>query len=246
MLAPVCPDQEEKFAMNTTTEKVTHAELRSESDVSIENSRRGYRLFAPLYDIVFGASLQHGRRLAVRALECQPGDRILEVCVGSGLSLSLYPKAASVTGIDLSGEMLAKAMRRIRDKRLGAHASLAQMNAEHLAFADASFDSAVVMYAMAGLPDPVRAMREIKRVCKPGAKIVIANHFLSRRMVARMCDAVLSPIYGLLRYRADLDMESFVARAGLDVSQVWPANLFGYSTVLVCRDRRYASDSVTT
>jgi phosphatidylethanolamine/phosphatidyl-N-methylethanolamine N-methyltransferase len=112
------------------------------------------------------------------------------------------------------------------------------MNVEHMAFADATFDSAVVLYAMSGLPDPARAVREIKRVCRPGARIVIANHFLSRRPVARICDAMLSPIYRLLRYRADLDLDEFVAQAGVEVSQAWPANPFGYSTVIVCRDRR--------
>ena len=85
-------------------------------------------------------------------------------------------------------------------------------------------------------------MKEIKRVCRPGARIVIANHFLSRRPVARVCDAMLSPMYRLLRYRADLDLESFVAEAGLEVIEARSANLFGYSTVLVCRDRTKRSD----
>jgi phosphatidylethanolamine/phosphatidyl-N-methylethanolamine N-methyltransferase len=108
-----------------------------------------------------------------------------------------------------------------------------------MAFADATFDSAVVPYAMSGLPDPVRAVKEIKRVCRPGARIVIANHFLSRRPVARVCDAMLSPIYRALRYRADLDLDAFASAASLEVSEAWPANLFGCSTVIVCRDSRY-------
>jgi phosphatidylethanolamine/phosphatidyl-N-methylethanolamine N-methyltransferase len=211
---------------------------RNGFDVTIETSRRGYRLFAPLYDLVFGPSLQHGRRLAIEALGCRAGDHVLEVCVGSGLSLGLYPKDTHVTGIDLSREMLTKAARRIGVNGFDATAALAQMNVERMAFADGSFDSAVVLYAMSGLPDPVRAAAEIKRVCRPGAKIVIANHFLSRRPVARLCDALLSPIYRLLRYRADLDLDSFVNQAGLEVSEALPANLFGYSTVAVCRDAR--------
>src|SRR5262245_57994469 len=173
------------------------ARLSDDFDVTVETSQRGYRLFAPLYDVVFGASLHHGRRLAIDALDCRPGDRILEVCVGSGLSLPLYPEGARVTGIDLSHEMLVKA-RRVR-QRLKQTGPLLQMDAENMAFPDASFDKAVVLFAMAGLPDPVRAMKEIERVCVPGATIVIANHFLSQRPLLRLCDQLLAPIYRVLR-----------------------------------------------
>lgn len=224
--------------MNTTTENAGTARPPRGLEVTVETSRRGYRLFAPLYDIVFGTSLQHGRRLAIEALDCRAGDRILEVCVGSGLSLPLYPDGAHLIGIDISHEMLAKAAQRVRQHGLTQTAALLQMDAERMAFADASFDKAVVLFAMAGLPDPVRAMKEIERVCLPGATIVVANHFLSRRPLLRICDELLSPIYRLLRYRADLDMQSFVAAARLDVVEARPANLFGYSTVLVCRNHR--------
>src|SRR5262249_20144237 len=125
------------------------APLSEEFDITVETSQRGYRLFAPLYDLVFGLSLHHGRKLAIQALNCRPGERILEVCVGSGLSLPLYPDGARVTGIDISHEMLAKA-RRIK-ARLDQPGELLQMDAENMAFPDASFDKAVVLFAMAGL-----------------------------------------------------------------------------------------------
>jgi phosphatidylethanolamine/phosphatidyl-N-methylethanolamine N-methyltransferase len=230
-------------AMNSSTENVSAVRLPRDFEVSVETSRRGYRLFAPLYDIVFGASLHHGRRLAIAALDCRPGDRILEVCVGSGLSLPLYPHHVRVTGVDISHEMLEKAARRVRQRRLVHVEALQQMDAGHLTFDPASFDKAIALFAMAGLPDPVRAMKEIERVCKPGARIVVANHFLSQRPLIRACDSALSPIYRLLRYRADLDLHAFVAAAGLDVIEVRPANLFGYSTVLVCRNRQCAEKS---
>jgi phosphatidylethanolamine/phosphatidyl-N-methylethanolamine N-methyltransferase len=228
--------------MNGGTENVGAVQLPyDEFDVTVETSRRGYRLFSPLYDIVFGPSLQHGRRLAIDALDCQAGDRILEVCLGSGLSLPLYPDGVRVTGIDISHEMLAKAAQRVRRLALKHAEALLQMDAEHMSFADATFDKAIVLFGMAGLPDPVRAMNEIARVCRPGAAIVVANHFRSQRPVLRACDGLLSPIYRLLRYRADLDMQAFVAAADLDVIEARPANLFGYSTVLVCRKRRRTS-----
>ena len=86
-------------------------------DPSITLSQRGYRLFAPVYDLIFGLSLQHGRRLAIAALDARPGDRVLEVGVGSGLSLSMYAPEVSVMGIDISSEMLNKARRRVARKK---------------------------------------------------------------------------------------------------------------------------------
>ncbi|MCX7893243.1 MAG: methyltransferase domain-containing protein [Burkholderiales bacterium] len=203
--------------------------------MTVDLIQRGYRLFAPFYDAVFGSSLQGSRRLAVESLHCQPGDRVLEVCVGTGMSLALFPPDVQVTGIDISGEMLAKA--RARVKRLGLRnvKALERMDAEHLAFPDASFDKVAMLFALSGLPDPVRAAEEMRRVCRPGGTIVIAAHFRSRRPLVRLCEGLLSPIYRLLRYRADLDLDEFLARAGLDVREVKPANLFDYSTILVCR-----------
>jgi phosphatidylethanolamine/phosphatidyl-N-methylethanolamine N-methyltransferase len=211
--------------------------LSSSREITVEASRRGYRAFAPLYDLVFGMSLQHGRRLAIEALHCRAGDRILEVCVGSGLALSLYPEGVQVTGVDISIEMLAKAAQRVEKLKLKHVKALVQMDAGHLSFPDAGFDKAIVLFGMAGLPDPVSAMNEITRVCGPGARIVVANHFRSERPVLRACDNLLLPLYRLLRYRADLDMQAFIAGANLDVVETRPANLFGYSTVLVCRKR---------
>lgn len=206
-------------------------------DASISLSQRGYRLFAPIYDFVFGLSLQHGRRLAIAALDARPGDRILEVGVGSGMSLPMYPQGVSVIGIDISNEMLDKARQRVDRRKLSQTHTLLQMDVEHLDFAEASFDQAVVMYALAGFPDPVRAIAEVQRVCKPGATLVIVNHFLSRRPLSRLFDILLMPIYRIIRYRVDLDIDALLADADLELLERKPANLFGYSTVLVCRGR---------
>lgn len=204
-----------------------------ETTHSLRSSQRGYRLFAPVYDAVFGASLQRARRTAMSALACQPGERILEVGVGSGLSLPLYPRGVEVMAVDLSAEMLARARRRAAGRR---GISLVRMNAERLALADASFDRAVMLFAIAGLPDPVRAILEIRRVVRPGGTIVIASRFRSERVLDRVFDALLGPIYGLLRYRKDLDRGALLAACGLELVSARPANLLGYSTVLVCRN----------
>jgi phosphatidylethanolamine/phosphatidyl-N-methylethanolamine N-methyltransferase len=163
-------------------------------------SQQGYRLVAPAYDALFGLALGHGRRTAIAALDCRPGERVLEIGVGSGLSLGLYPAGVEVVGIDVSGDMLARAQRR-RDAG-PARAALARMDAGRLAFADASFDKVALLFTIGGLPAPA---------------------------------AALAPLYGLLRYRVDLDAIELAAAARLRVLRSHPANLFGYATVLVCR-----------
>jgi len=200
------------------------------------SSRNGYRLIAPLYDFVFGFALQHGRRLAVAALNARRGDRILEVGVGSGMSLPMYPRGASVIGIDISSEMLDKARRRIEERDL-SRVQVLNMDAGQMGFFDESFDKAVVMYAVSGFPNPAETMAEVQRVCKPGATLVIVNRFASTGPVARFFDILLAPLFRLLRYRLDLDIDTFLREANLDLLDRKPANLFGYSTVLVCRSQ---------
>lgn len=198
-------------------------------------ARSGYRLVAPVYDYLFGLALWHGRRLAVTALDTRPGERILEVGVGSGLSLGMYPPAVSVIGIDICGEMLERARQRRRSRRGALIPALLQMDVENMAFADARFDKAVLMYALSGFDDPASALAEIRRVCKPGALLVIVNRFESKSAWSRCADQLLKPIYRLLRYRIDIDAAAIVEQAGLELLERKPANLFGYSTVLVCR-----------
>lgn len=197
--------------------------------------QRGYRLIAPLYDTIFGMALWHGRRLAVTALDLDPGERVLEVGVGSGLSLGMYPRLVSVVGIDISNEMLERARQRCELKRPALVAGLLQMDVQNMAFADNRFDKAVLMYTLSGFDDPLAALVEIGRVCKPGALLVIVNRFQSKSVWSRLTDRVLMPLYRLMRYRIDIDADAIVEQAGLELLERKPANLFGYSTVLVCR-----------
>lgn len=206
--------------------------------------QRTYRKVAPFYDLVLGASLAPGRRAAIEALRGWPGERVLEVCVGSGLSLPLYPHALRVVGIDLSRDMLRRARIRIAAQGLSQVDAVVQMDARQLAFADHSFDKVVMLFALTGLPDRERCLREIGRVCRPGGLIVLAEHFRARGLWLRVCEGLLSPMYRWLGYRPDLDLERFVATAGFEVLEQRRVNLFGYATLLVCRNR--AAQASTT
>ena len=204
---------------------------------ALAHIQKGYRHLAPFYDVIFGASLAPGRRAALAALECRPGERVLEVCVGTGMALPLYPEHVRVTGIDASPDMLARASERIAARGLSHVESLIQMDAGRLAFADGSFDKVALMFALSGLPEPVRAVREMQRVCRPGGKIVIVQHFRNESALLRACEVLLAPTYWLMRYRADMNLEQFLAAARLDVVEIQRTNLFGYATLLSCVNR---------
>jgi phosphatidylethanolamine/phosphatidyl-N-methylethanolamine N-methyltransferase len=140
-----------------------------------EAVREAYRGWAPVYDYSFGVVAGPGRRLAVSKLNEERG-RILEIGVGTGLSLPRYKSELEVMGIDLSPDMLAKAAGRV--ERLGLHRkALAVMDAGKLAFADASFDAAAVMYVMTVVPDPAAVMAEMWRVLRPNGTAIVVNHF---------------------------------------------------------------------
>jgi phosphatidylethanolamine/phosphatidyl-N-methylethanolamine N-methyltransferase len=197
---------------------------------------RGYRRFARWYDIVYGPVLQPGRRAAIRALDLQPRHRVLEVGVGTGLSLPLYPDDVNVTGVDVSGAMLDKARARVARESLTQVQELREMDGQRLEFADSTFDAVLTMYVVSVADDPVALVKEMRRVCKPDGRIVIVNRFFSHNPFFRLFETVLSPLHRLVHHRADLDLEEFVAHSGLEVTSQARANLFHYSTILACRN----------
>lgn len=136
-----------------------------------------YRRYARVYDALFGPVLQPGRRAVLEALDLKSGDRVLEVGVGTGLSLPSYDRDLEIVGIDLSPEMLEKARERVAEERLNNVTALLEMDASELEFEDASFDTVVAMYVMTVVPDPEKVMRELARVCRPDGDVVIVNHF---------------------------------------------------------------------
>ncbi len=138
--------------------------------------RHAYRRWAPVYDFTFGLIAEAGRKNAVQIINRRKG-RVLEVGVGTGLSLPCYGSHLTITGIDLSPEMLAKAQDKVERKSLGNVVALHEMDASALAFPDESFDTVVAMYVMTVVPEPDRVMRELERVCAAGGEVILVNHF---------------------------------------------------------------------
>jgi phosphatidylethanolamine/phosphatidyl-N-methylethanolamine N-methyltransferase len=202
--------------------------------MDLEDTLKTYRLFSGSYDLVFGPVFHPGRKDAVRIANDWPAQRILEVGVGTGLSLPFFRGDARVTGIDVSAEMLAKARRRVERRELKQVEALIEMDAEKLSFADNSYDAVLALYVASVVPNPARFAAEMRRVCKPGGTIVIVNHFTSENRVMRFIEKRLAPLAGKIGFHADFPLADFLTASRLDVRETRPSNLFGYWRLLRC------------
>lgn len=174
--------------------------------IRVEHAERIYSTYSGFYDLLFDRLLQPGRERAVEALDVQPGDRILEIGVGTGLSLPLYPRECHITGIDVSPGMIEQAGRRARDMRM-RNVSLLKMEAEHMSFPDASFDSVLASYVMSTVADPVRVLHEVHRVCRVGGRIIILNHLRSRNRVIAAFERYLTPVSRRIGFVMDFELD---------------------------------------
>jgi phosphatidylethanolamine/phosphatidyl-N-methylethanolamine N-methyltransferase len=161
-----------------------------------------YGRWAPIYDIVFGPVFRQGRRAAVKAAEAV-GGRVLEVGVGTGLSLADYGRGTRVVGIDISERMLDKARKRVATQRLANVEALEVMDAEHLTVPDASFDVVVAQYVVTAIPNPERALDEFVRVVRPGGEIILTTRIGAETGVRGTIEKWLMPLTTRLGFRTE-------------------------------------------
>jgi phosphatidylethanolamine/phosphatidyl-N-methylethanolamine N-methyltransferase len=163
---------------------------------------KAYARWAPIYDLVFGAVFERGRKASVAAAE-RIGGRILEVGVGTGLSLPDYAASNRLIGVDLSAPMLRKAKARVAERRLANVDGLAVMDAQHLGFKDAAFDVVVAQYVITAVPDPERTLDEFARVIKPGGEIILVNHLGAETGLRAVCERCFAPLARRLGWRPE-------------------------------------------
>ncbi|MQA29158.1 MAG: methyltransferase domain-containing protein [Luteitalea sp.] len=192
-----------------------------------------YEKLASVYDFTFGPTLHAGRVQAIQRMDIGRGDQVLEVGVGTGINAGLYPRDCTVTGIDLSSSMLEKARDRIARKGI-RNVRLLEMDAADIKFGDCTFDIVYAPYLVSVVPDPVAVAREMSRVCKPGGRIIILNHFRSANPLFASIERTISPFTVHIGFAADLDLPGFLAQAELKPVSIEKVNIPRIWSLVTC------------
>jgi phosphatidylethanolamine/phosphatidyl-N-methylethanolamine N-methyltransferase len=199
---------------------------------------KAYDRWAPVYDLVFGRVFEQGRMASIEAAEkhCGPGGgRILEVGVGTGISLPDYARTNRIVGIDISAGMLRKARERVIEHKLANVEAIAVMDAKHLAVPDQSFDVIVAQYVITAVPDPEATLDDFARVLKPGGEIILVNHLGAETGPRYVFEQCFSPIARRLGWSPEFPwkrLTDWAARAGFRVIERRPMPPLGHFSLI--------------
>ena len=195
---------------------------------------RVYSDLAYLYDSIFGRAFVDHEQQVIESLTFRPGQQVLEVGVGTGISLGAYPPYVRVIGIDPSDDMLAHAIAKIQGNGAG-HIELRKGDAQQLEFPDNSFDWVTTFHVMTVVPQPRRMMDEMVRVCKPGGRIVLVSHFASRKPFLYFLGTVINPITKLLGWTTRLRAADVLDRQKITVERHEPLSRLSVHYAIVAR-----------
>ena len=205
--------------------------------MDLNKIERVYTSYAGFYDRIFGKVFHEGRESVIRNLDVQPDEHILEVGVGTGLALPMYPRHCRIVGIDFSEGMLAKAKEKAEAHRLD-HVQLHRMDAGAMEFEDDSFDTVVAAYVVTAVPDYRKVVNEMIRVCRPGGRIIMLNHFSNGNKVIAAIEKVLSPITKHLGWRTDLSLNTVLEGTSLHVARNQKVNPLRLWALVECVNRK--------
>ncbi len=195
--------------------------------VNSQNIQQTYDRFSSLYDLIFKPFLELGRERAVEVLAPSQGSRVLEVGVGTGLSLEFYPPNVEVLGFDFSHGMLREARQKACETS-HCRVDLMQMDAQHLAFADQTFEFIMAAYVLTVVPDPEKAVRELFRVARPGARVVLINYLRSRNKLISIMEDLFHPIFSRVGlFTLDHDLPTLLERYGAGSVRIEPTSFLG-------------------
>src|SRR5512147_1853060 len=211
--------------------------------MDLNKIERVYTTYAGFYDRVFGRVFHEGRESVIRNLDVQPDEHILEVGVGTGLALPMYPRHCRIVGIDFSEGMLAKAKEKAEAHRLG-HVQLHRMDAAAMEFQDDSFDTVVAAYVVTAVPDYRKVVNEMIRVCRPGGRIIMLNHFSNGNKVIAAVEKVLSPLTKHLGWRTDLSLDTVLEGTDLHVARKQKVNPLRLWALVECVNRKNGSGTM--
>lgn len=202
-----------------------------------EDIKRIYGCYSNFYDFIFKKFFSPRHKHVINQMNIQPNEKILDVGVGTGLSLPLYPDHCHVTGIDLSGEMLSKAHKKINKLNL-KNIALKQMDAMDLQFEDNTFDQGIANFVISVVPDPIKVISEMKRVCKKNCNLIIVNHFQSNNKFMAKIEDLVNPICCKMGWRSDLDLDDLIQESNLQVNYKYKMNKIDLWNVVMANNNK--------
>ncbi|NLX06102.1 MAG: methyltransferase domain-containing protein [Phycisphaerae bacterium] len=179
-------------------------------------TRKIYNIQSHFYDELLGNMIRRRQGSALSRMNIRSGDKVLDIGIGTGVSLEMYPRHCQIVGIDISEGMLSKAVQRVRETGRD-NASLVIADAMNMPFPDSTFDHILISHVITVVSDPIRLLEHIKRVGKPNCRIVIINHFQSGYRPMAWLEKVLSPVCVHLGWRSDLNLHELLQQADLEV-----------------------------
>jgi len=202
-----------------------------------EDIKRIYSNYSNFYDLIFKKFFLPRQEYGINQMEIQPDDKILDVGVGTGLSLPLYPNYCHVTGIDLSAQMLNKAHNKVKKHDL-KNITLKQMDAMELQFEDNTFDKVIASFVISVVPDPVQVIAEMKRVCKNNCNLILINHFQSNNKIMAKIEEIFNPICRKIGWRTDVDLDSLIIDSNLQVDMKYKLNKFDLWKIVLATNNK--------
>ena len=201
------------------------------------STKKIYDVHSAFYDVTFGRLVRRRIAIAISHMNLTPTDRVLDLGIGTGVSLNYYPQYGRIVGVDLSSGMLRQCRKKIAERGL-SHATVFQADAMRLPFPDDTFDHIFISHVISVVSDPIKLVQEAQRVAKPGARIVLLNHFQSTNRFIALFEKWLCPLCTKLGWRSDLPLQDLIRETGLEIDYRYKLdNIDLWETVVVTNNK---------